>query len=103
MERLDSKAIPQSQLLIKDHKKPKQDRSFPTRLVIPATNLTLEFSKIGYMGIKKNLDEHKVNYAKYTIVQVCDSKDKLEQPNLTADKVSLMSLNIINMNPLIRV
>eukprot|EP00957_Ditylum_brightwellii_P075750 5756855-Ditylum_brightwellii.AAC.1 len=47
------KAIPQPQLLVKDRKEPEEDGSFPTRLVIPATNFTATFLKLGYLGIKK--------------------------------------------------
>eukprot|EP00957_Ditylum_brightwellii_P138058 10525393-Ditylum_brightwellii.AAC.1 len=57
-EALYLKAIPQPQLLVKDHKNPDDDGNFPTRLIIPATNFTAAFSKLGYMGIKKVLDDH---------------------------------------------
>eukprot|EP00957_Ditylum_brightwellii_P209922 15364353-Ditylum_brightwellii.AAC.1 len=50
MEGLKSWAIPEPQLLIKDHKELK-DGHFPTRLVIPATNFAATFSKIGYLGM----------------------------------------------------
>ena len=51
-------------LLIKDHKEMKADRTYPTRLVVPATNFTAGFSNAGYRGIKKILDDNKqVNYA----------------------------------------
>eukprot|EP00957_Ditylum_brightwellii_P077641 5900657-Ditylum_brightwellii.AAC.1 len=49
------------------------------------------------------LDAHKVNYVKYTIVQVCNLKDQLERINLIADNVMLMSLDIVNMYLLIQV
>eukprot|EP00957_Ditylum_brightwellii_P203765 15336091-Ditylum_brightwellii.AAC.1 len=52
------------------------------------------------MGIKKVLDEHGVNYAKYTIIQSSDLKEKLE---LKRNKVTLMSLDIVNMYPSVRV
>eukprot|EP00957_Ditylum_brightwellii_P120758 9211285-Ditylum_brightwellii.AAC.1 len=53
-EGIASKTIPQPQLLVKDHKEPNNDGSFPTsRLVIPATNFTATFSKLGYLGIKR--------------------------------------------------
>eukprot|EP00957_Ditylum_brightwellii_P125900 9597593-Ditylum_brightwellii.AAC.1 len=42
-EGITSKMIPQPQLLVKDHKMPEEDGSFPTRLVIPATNFTATF------------------------------------------------------------
>eukprot|EP00957_Ditylum_brightwellii_P032345 2450336-Ditylum_brightwellii.AAC.1 len=43
MENLNSRAIPESQLLIKDHKKVQKDGHSPTRLVIPATNFAATF------------------------------------------------------------
>ena len=44
---LKGKAIPTPSLLIKDHKKPLADGTFPTRLVIPADNFTSAFPKLG--------------------------------------------------------
>eukprot|EP00957_Ditylum_brightwellii_P146369 11144533-Ditylum_brightwellii.AAC.1 len=73
--------------------------NFPTRLVIPATNFTAAFSKLGYIGIKKVLDNNGVNYAKHTIVQSSDLKEKLEACGLKRDDVTLMSLDIVNMYP----
>eukprot|EP00957_Ditylum_brightwellii_P183876 14005670-Ditylum_brightwellii.AAC.1 len=55
------------------------------------------------MGIKKILDNHGVNYAKHTIVQSSNLKDKLEACGLKRDNVTLMLLDIVNMYPLIRV
>eukprot|EP00957_Ditylum_brightwellii_P140423 10699254-Ditylum_brightwellii.AAC.1 len=57
MENLNVRAIPEPQLLIKDHKK-KKNGHYPTRLVIPATNFAATFSKIGYLGIKKIFDDN---------------------------------------------
>eukprot|EP00957_Ditylum_brightwellii_P158008 12027650-Ditylum_brightwellii.AAC.1 len=101
MEGLDSKAISQPQLLIKDHKKLKPDGNFPTWLVIPASNFTTTFSKIGYMGVKGILDEHKLNHSKHTIIKASDLKHELEALHLIADMVTLMSLDIDNMYPTI--
>eukprot|EP00957_Ditylum_brightwellii_P178306 13580280-Ditylum_brightwellii.AAC.1 len=56
------KAMPQPQLLIKDHKEPEANVKYPTRLVIPATNFTATFLKVGYMAIQKVLDRNNVNY-----------------------------------------
>eukprot|EP00957_Ditylum_brightwellii_P067380 5115235-Ditylum_brightwellii.AAC.1 len=52
-ESLTSKAIPQPQLLVKDHKPVEASGDFPTRLVIPATNFTAAFLKLDYLRIKK--------------------------------------------------
>eukprot|EP00957_Ditylum_brightwellii_P158478 12062905-Ditylum_brightwellii.AAC.1 len=81
-EGLNSKEIPQPQLLVKDHKDPDEAGFFPTRLVIPTTNFIATFSKIGYLGIKKALDENNVSCSKYTIVQSSDLKSRLEQLRL---------------------
>eukprot|EP00957_Ditylum_brightwellii_P210585 15365143-Ditylum_brightwellii.AAC.1 len=59
-EGIASKAIPQPQLLIKDHKDQEPNGDYPTRLVIPATNFTVTFSKVGYMAIQQVLDRNKV-------------------------------------------
>eukprot|EP00957_Ditylum_brightwellii_P125744 9585879-Ditylum_brightwellii.AAC.1 len=74
-ESLTSKDIPQPQLLVKDHKPVEASGDFPTCLVIPTTNFTAAFSKLGYLGIKKVLDEHNVNYNKHTIIQASDLKE----------------------------
>eukprot|EP00957_Ditylum_brightwellii_P098473 7502150-Ditylum_brightwellii.AAC.1 len=51
------------------------------------------------MGIKKVLDDHRVNYAKHTIVQSSNLKEKLEKYGLKRNEVTLMSLEIVNMYP----
>eukprot|EP00957_Ditylum_brightwellii_P149256 11366643-Ditylum_brightwellii.AAC.1 len=102
-EGLDSKAIPQPQLLIKDHKDWKQDGDYPARSVIPATNFTATFSKIGYLIIKKVLGNAGIICNKHTIIQLSNLKEKLEKFNLTSDKVTVMSLDIEFMYPSIRV
>eukprot|EP00957_Ditylum_brightwellii_P188018 14314084-Ditylum_brightwellii.AAC.1 len=58
-EDIASKAIPQPQLLIKDHKELESDEEYLTWLVIPATNFTATFSKVGYMAIQQVLDRNK--------------------------------------------
>eukprot|EP00957_Ditylum_brightwellii_P060355 4582893-Ditylum_brightwellii.AAC.1 len=96
-EGIASKAIPQPQLLIKDHKELESDGEYPKRLVIPATNFTAALSKVGYMAIQQVLDRNKVNYNRFTIVQSSDLKEKLEGLGLTKDNVMMMSLDIKNM------
>ena len=75
---LATRAILSPKLLIKDHKTINEKGEFPTRLVIPATNFTVTFSKIGYLGIKRCLDKGKVNYSRNSIVQASDLKETLE-------------------------
>ena len=47
-----TRAIPYPKLLIKDQNILNKKVEFPTRLVIPATKLTVYFPKIGCLGIK---------------------------------------------------
>ena len=76
---LATRAILSPKLLIKDHKTINDKGEFPTRLVIPTTNFTATFSKIGYLGIKRCLDKGKVNYSRDSIVQASDLKERLEK------------------------
>ena len=71
---LATRAIPSPKLLIKDHKIINNKGEFPTRLVIPATNFTATFSKIGYLGIKRPLDKGKLRYSRVSIVHASEPK-----------------------------
>eukprot|EP00957_Ditylum_brightwellii_P018734 1407530-Ditylum_brightwellii.AAC.1 len=51
-EALFLKAIPQLQILVKDHKKPDENRDFPIRLVIPATNFTASYPNLDICGLR---------------------------------------------------
>eukprot|EP00957_Ditylum_brightwellii_P158567 12069596-Ditylum_brightwellii.AAC.1 len=46
-EEINSCALPEPQLLIKDNKDPDENTNFPTCLVIPATNFMATLFKIG--------------------------------------------------------
>ena len=99
---LATKAIPSPKMLIKDHKKINEKGEFPTRLVIPATNFTATFSKIGYLGINRCLDKGKVNYSCFSIVQASNLKDRLEEKKLVREEVPIASVDAINMHPSIK-
>jgi hypothetical protein len=77
-EKIRSKAIPQPKILIKDHKGPDQEGNFPTRLVVPPTNFTAGFPKLGYMGIKSVFEEQGIDFEARTIVQASSLKENLE-------------------------
>eukprot|EP00957_Ditylum_brightwellii_P057822 4385019-Ditylum_brightwellii.AAC.1 len=87
---------------MKDHKEPDKEGSFPTRLVIPATNFTATFSKLGYLGIKHILDNNKANYSRFTIIQASDLKERLEELAVKRSDVTMMLLDIKNMYPSVR-
>eukprot|EP00957_Ditylum_brightwellii_P136982 10445829-Ditylum_brightwellii.AAC.2 len=61
IDSINSRAIPEPQLLLKNHKKLKNG-TYPTFLIIPSLNFAATFSKIGYLEIKHVLDTNKVNY-----------------------------------------
>ena len=99
---LATKAILAPKLLIKDHKTINKKGGFPTRLVIPATNCTATFSKIGCLGIKRCLDKWKVNYSRFSIVQASYLKEILEEKKLAREEVTIASVEAINMYPSIK-
>ena len=68
-------------------------------MVTPATNFTTNFSKIGYLGIKRCLDKGKVKYSRFSIVQASDLKEILEEKKLVREEVTIVSVNAINMYP----
>ena len=99
---LATRDIPSPKLLIKDLKTINEKGGFPTRLVIPATNFTATFSKIGYLGIKRCLDKGKVNYSRDYIVQASYLKERLEELGVKREEVTIASVDVINMYPLIK-
>ena len=100
---LATRAILSSKLLIKDHDTINKKVESPTRLVIPATNFTATFSKIGYLGIKCMLDKGKVNYSRVSVIQASDLKEKLEKLKIKIDEVTIASVGAINMYPSIKI
>jgi hypothetical protein len=93
-ESINSKAIPAPKLLIKDHKEIDDDGNYPTRLVVPATNFTSAFPKLGYIGIQKIFDENKINYSRKTIVQASHLKKQIESLDIRNDRHTIFSLDI---------
>ena len=74
-ESIKTKSIPIPKLLIKDHKNPNTNGEFLSRLVIPETNFTPTFAKVAYLGLRSMLDNHQVDYKKYTIPQASQVKE----------------------------
>ena len=102
-ESLKTKSIPTPKLLIKNHKKPNKNGEFPTRLVIPATNFTATFAKVGYLGLKAILDNHQVNYFKNTITQASQVKEHWEKLEWKREKVTIVSIDAVAMYPSIKI
>ena len=99
---LATRATPYPKLLIKDHKTINKRGELPTRLVIPATDFTATFYKIGYLGIKRCLDKGKVNYSRDSIVQASDLKERLEELEVKIEEVTIASVDAISMYPSIK-
>jgi threonine synthase len=93
-ESINSKAIPAPKLLIKDYKEINDDGNYPTRLVVPATNFTSAFPKLGYIGIKKIMDEVSINCSRKNNVQASHLKTQIESLGIRKDKHTLFSLAI---------
>ena len=99
---LATREILSPKLLIKDHKTINENGEFPTRLVIPVTNFTATFSKIGYLGIKRCLDKGKLNYSRNSIVQAFDLKETFVELVLKKEEAKIASVDAINMYPSIK-
>ena len=93
IQNLKSKAIPSPKLLIKDHKKADNKGNYPTRLVVPANNFTSGFPRMGYLGIKKILDDNRINYMRKTIIQASDLKEKIETMDITNSNSTIISID----------
>ena len=71
-------------------------------MVIPATNFTATFSKIGYLGIKRCLDKVKVKCSQDSIVQASDLKEILEKLEVRREEATFASVDAINTYPSIK-
>jgi hypothetical protein len=94
-ESLNSKVILSPELLIKAHNEISDDSNYQTRLVVPATCFTSAFLKlVGYISVKKNIDEAGINYSKKTIFQALHSNLQIESLGIRKDKHMISSLDI---------
>ena len=98
-ESLKTKPIPTPKLLIKDHTNPNTNDKFPTRLVIPATNFTATFVKVGYLGLNSIIDNHQVDYRKYTITQPSQVKEYWEKLEWKIEKLTIVSIDAVATYP----
>jgi hypothetical protein len=96
---LKSKSIPSPKLLIKDHQPLDAWGVYPTHLVIPATDFTSAYPKMGYLGIKRIFDEAKIDYSKKTIVQALTVKSHLKTLGINKYAHTLSSLDIESLYP----
>jgi hypothetical protein len=80
-----------SDALVKDHNKKDKWGQYPTCLVIPATNFTSAFPKLGYLGIKKISYDAKINYMAKTIIQASHAKDQLERLHINKKNNTVFS------------
>lgn len=96
------RTIHNPKILIEDHKKPDENGFYPTRLVVPDTNFTSVFPKIGYIGIKKLFDSNIINHTSNIIVQASNLKESLEVMNLSKHTCMIFSLYIEAMYPSIK-
>ena len=89
--RIKTRQVPTPRLLIKDHKPRQSDGHYKTRLLVPATNFTQGFAKIGYKAIKVIFDSNKVKYCTRTITQASHLKIQLEGLPLTSGNATIAS------------
>ena len=76
-----------------------EEGDFSTTIIVPATNFTAGFAKLGYLGIKRIFKEENIDCFSATIVQASDMKEKVEKKYLNENKVTEATLDIKNMYP----
>jgi hypothetical protein len=101
-EALESTAVPAPKLLIKDHKPMNSKGEYVTRLIVPATNFTAAFPKVGYLGIKNIFGQNGIDYSGSTITQASQLKVTLKKLNIMKDKVTIISFDAVRMYPSIK-
>jgi hypothetical protein len=101
-EMLDSRAVPTPKLLIKDHKPMNEKGEYVMWLIVPATNFTAAFPKVGYLGIKNIFDQNGIDYSGSTITQASQLKMTLKKLIITKDKVTIISFDAVRMYPSIK-
>ena len=70
---------------------------YPTRLVIPATDFSATFTKVGYLGLKNLLEKNEINYTKFTIVQASQVKEEWEILNGKRNEFTIASIDAVSM------
>jgi hypothetical protein len=95
---LDSRAVPRP----KNHKPMSKKGKYVRRLIVPATNFTAAFPKVGYLGIKNIFDQNGLDYSGSTIIQASQLKTALKKLNITKDKVTIILFDAVRMYPSIK-
>jgi hypothetical protein len=89
--------------LVKDHKKINSVTGrYPTRLVIPASNFTAGFVKLGKDGIVEFFKSFGIDFCKRNIIQASDLKNTLENLELKEGLHTLSSVDVESMYPSIK-
>ena len=70
--------------------------------MVPATNFTAGFPNAGYRGIRKILDDNKINYTRKTIIQASELKDDLERLSINRSDYTIFSMDAISMYPSVK-
>ena len=99
---METKSIPTPTLLIKDHKPLEKDGTFPRRIIIPATNFTAGFPKVGYQGIQKIFTSNNIDFARFTIVQSSHLQKELLELHPSREGTTFISFDAVNMYPSVK-
>ena len=95
---IQKKAIPTPFGIYKDHKKTKNSRGFfGMRFVVPSERQSGCFSKIGFRGIKKILDENQIDYESKTIQNSYQLKSEIEDLRMVKNLSTIISVDIVKM------
>ena len=71
--------------------------------MIPETNFSATFAKVGYRGLKNILEKNEINDTKFTIVQASQVKEEWEILNWKRNEVTIASIDAVAMYPSIKI
>jgi hypothetical protein len=74
---------------------------YVTRLIVPTTNFTAAFPKVGYLGINF-FYQNGIDYSGSTITQASQLKATLKKLIIMKDKVTIISFEAVRMYPSIK-
>ena len=96
------KAIPKPKILIKDHKELTSMGNFPTRLMVPATNVSATFTKVDYLRLKNILEKNEINDARFTIFQASQVKKEWEILDWKRNELTIASIDAVLIYPSVK-
>lgn len=97
--KLDQKRLASPKLLIKDHKPPNAENTFPVRLIIPCNNFAAGLCEIGYRAIEQVFITNSIKISNFTLQNSYDLIDSVKERDFNFENSCLYGIDVVNMYP----